>query len=121
MWPTVIERRSCPYAPYIQLLLNKKWYQKTQRHLDQEMNITYHLEKSFKVKVHKQPRSAEERDAVEAGTGIPTVPTRAAASSVPYDVRRSDYDKEPSWLGKLMTKLKKSFCLKQEKIGRAHV
>ena len=33
MWLSVIERKSCPYAPYIQLLLNKKFYQKTQRHL----------------------------------------------------------------------------------------
>ena len=78
------------------------------------MKITFHLEKSFKVKPHKQPRTAEERAAAEAGTGTPTVPTRAAASSVPYDVHRATHDKEPSWVGKLMAKLKKSFCLKLE-------
>ena len=35
-------------------------------------------------------------------------------------MRRLDYDKEPSWLGKLMTKLKKSFCLKQEIQGQLY-
>ena len=78
------------------------------------MKITFHLEKSFEVKPHKQPRTAEERAAAEAGTGTPTVPTRAAASSVPYDVQRATHDKEPSWVGKLMIKMKKSFCLKLE-------
>ena len=107
----MIERKSCPYAPYIQLLLNKKFYQKTQRQLDQEMKITFHLEKSFKVKPHRQPRTAEERAAAAAGTGTPTVPTRAAASRVAYDVQRATHDKEPSWVGKLMIKMKKYFCL----------
>ena len=70
MWLAIVERRSAPYAPYVQHLINTVFYRTTHRRLDQEMGEAFliHEPLSLWIKHHEAPRTNEERMAAEAAT-----------------------------------------------------
>ena len=68
MWLAIVERRSAPYGPYVQRLINTVFFNATKHHLDQEMGDDFWLHKplSLMIKHHEEPRSIEERIVAEA-------------------------------------------------------
>jgi hypothetical protein len=111
MHQAMVERKVPPYGPYIQALINTKWRDVTGRRLEEDMKATIHPEKGLRVKkVHIQPAARGER------------PVPEGEGDAPEDEPRME--EEPSWMGKLMGKLKRSFCLKldmQDRAYEAHV
>ena len=83
---------------------------------------------SLKIKPHQLPRTAEERAAAEAieaaaaqaaqeaGIRVPRARARAhAATAVPQPSPPMQQEhQEPSWLGHMMDKMKRSFCFKKK-------
>ena len=135
MWLAIVERRSAPYAPYVQHLINRKFFQATNRRLDQEMSDSFQIHKpiSLKIKPHQLPRTAEERaaaEATEAATaqaaqeaGIRVLRAHAATTVPPPSPPMQQEHQEPSWLGRMMDKMR-SFCFKkdlEDHMYKAHV
>ena len=68
MWLAIVERRSAPYAPYVQRLINTIFYRTTHWRLDHEMGELFLIREplSLRIKHHEAPRTNEERMATEA-------------------------------------------------------
>jgi hypothetical protein len=106
MHQAMVERRVPPYGPYIQKLISHKWQVTTGHRLEQEMTITIHQEKCLRVKKHAEPL-------VPGGQPHPEDP-------VDETEEQPRMDQEPSWLNRLMGKMKKSFCLQLDMQDRAY-
>jgi hypothetical protein len=97
MKQAMVERKVPPYGPYIQALIIKKWNDVVGTRLEEQMTIIYRMKK-----VHLEAPQRE-RAAPETGGDD------EAVSDFYAQYRRKD---EPTWMGRLMRKMKKSFCLK---------
>jgi hypothetical protein len=105
MKTSMVERKVPPYGPYIQALINKKWSETIATRLEEQMTATYHLGKELCMKKLHLEAPQREQAAPETGGGEEEVYDHYA------QYRKPD---EPTWMGRLMRKIKKSFCLKME-------
>ena len=89
MWMAIVERSSAPYAPYVQMLINRKWFEATGTHYDQlfEDDLTIHKPKSLMVKHHEAPRSMEARLAAEEAEAAVIREARLAGTKPPRRAR----------------------------------
>ena len=136
MWLAIVERRCASYAPYVQRLINTVFHRTTGRRLDTELGEKFliHAPVSLQIKHHEAPRTTEERIATEAaaaeiiraakekGERPPSsvhahARARAAAMAPTHAPPPPPSRDEPSWVGKLMDKMKRSFCFKKELEG----
>ena len=138
MWLAIVERRCAPYAPYVQRLINRVFFRATDRRLDTEMGeqFTVHTSVSLQIKHHEAPRSIEERIAADAAAAEiiraarergerPPSRLRAhaqalAAAKAPPRAPRPPPQDEPSWVGKMLDKMKRSFCFTKDLEGRLY-
>jgi len=134
IWLTLLARNSATYGPYLQLLINDAWKKQFNEDLMEEVDpcdITEHYHPRLTVKDHTKDDAV---DAPEAPEVSADPVWDAAAAAAGYGVHDDDDDEfeaepivptaEPSWLKKMMGKLRKSFCLKmhlQDRMYEEHV
>ena len=114
------------------------FYRTTGRRLDTELGEKFviHAPVSLQIKHHEAPRTTEERIAAEAAAAEiiraakekcerPPSRVRAhsrarAAAMAPTHAPPPPSQDEPSWVGKLMDKMKRSFCFKKDLEGHMY-
>jgi hypothetical protein len=103
----VIEKRSCPYAPFVMNFICDTWLKtfKTNLGATEHLNLMFHEVKRIWIMVHLSPMDSE--DAAPNGNRDGVDPSAA----------------EPSWDKRLLTKVRKTFCLQlsiQDRQYEAH-
>jgi hypothetical protein len=126
MSQAMFDRRVPPYAPYIQALINATWARTVGPHLTDSLLLTGHSVKALRIKAkHLAPPFAPapegEDDPAGGAHGGDGSPHSAHASPAGSPEGSRDLSrKKPSWVDRLMNKMKKSFCLKLEMQDRAY-
>jgi hypothetical protein len=113
LYMNILDRKACAYGPYIMILIDDAWKETYDEDIFKIADLTTHYTKRLLVKKHEDP--------IEPGTEPPQddIPEADVGGSGPSHVDES----EPSWVKKMMNKLKKSFCLKidlQKRMYKEH-